>query len=59
MEKIRVTHILVKNAKLVAVRLNETNEAVANMIHETKKKQVEILKLKEVDQDRLRMVVQL
>lgn len=59
MEKLQVTHILVKNAKVVAVKLSETNAAVTNMIDETKKKQVEVLKLKEVDQDRLRMVVQL
>jgi hypothetical protein len=59
MEKLQVTHILVKNAKVVAVKLSETNAAVTNMINETQKKQVEVLKLKEVDQERLRMVVQL
>jgi len=59
MEKIQVNQILVKDATLAAVKLNETNVTVTNLINETKQKQVEVLKLKEVDQERLRMVVQL
>jgi len=59
MEKLQVHQILVKDAKLAAVKLNETNVIVTNLINETKQKQVEVLKLKEVDQERLRMVVQL
>lgn len=59
MEKIQVAQILVQNAKLVAVKLNEANAAVTKMIDDTKKKQAEVLKLKEVDQASLRMVVQL
>lgn len=59
MEKLQVTQILVKDAKLSAVKLNETNVTVTNLINETKQKQAEVLKLKEVDQERLRMVVQL
>jgi hypothetical protein len=59
MEKLQVNQILVKDAKLSAVKLNETNVTVTNLINETKQKQAEVLKLKEVDQERLRMVVQL
>lgn len=59
MEKLQVNQILVKDAKLSAVQLNETNVTVTNLINETKQKQAEVLKLKEVDQERLRMVVQL
>lgn len=59
MEKLQINQILVKDAKLSAVKLNETNTTVTNLINETKQKQVEVLKLKEVDQERLRMIVQL
>jgi hypothetical protein len=59
MEKLNVAQILVKDVKLTAVKLNEENVDVKNLIDETKKKQAEILKLKEVDQERLRMVVKL
>lgn len=59
MEKLHINQILVKDAKLAAVKLNETSVAVTTLINETKQKQVEVLKLKEVDQERLRMVVQL
>ena len=59
MEKLNVTNILVKDVKLVAVKLNGDNVDVINLINETKKKQAEILKLKEVDQEGLRMVVPL
>ena len=59
MKKIQVNQILVKDATLAAVKLNDTNITVTNLINETKQKQVEVLKLKEVDLERLRMVVQL
>ncbi len=59
MEKLHATNILVKNAKLAAVKLNEANVAATKLIDKTKQKQTEILKLKEVDQEKLRMVVQL
>jgi hypothetical protein len=59
MEKLQVNQILVKDARLSAVKLNETNVTVTSLINETKQKQAEVLKLKEVDQERLRMVVQL
>lgn len=59
MGKLPVTQILVKNAKLSAVKLCETNPTITKLISETRQKQADVLKLKEVDQDRLRMVVQL
>ena len=59
MGKLQVTQILVENAKLSAVKLSETNPTILKMISETKQKQANVLKLKEVDQERLRMVVQL
>ncbi len=58
MAKLQESQILVKDAKLTAVRLVETAE-IRKLIEETRQKQEEILKLKEVDQERLRMVVQL
>jgi hypothetical protein len=58
MDRIQVAQILVKDAKLTAEKLNNNNTSVTNLINETKKKQVEVLKLREVDQERLRMVVQ-
>ena len=57
MDKLQISEILVKGARLEAVKLNETN--VAGLINETKQLQAEVLKLKEVDQEMLRMVVQL
>ncbi|WP_153825434.1 hypothetical protein [Niastella caeni] len=57
MDKIQISEILVKDAKLEAIKLNEKN--VAKLIDETKQKQAEVLKLKEVDQESLKMVVQL
>ena len=59
MEKLQMTQILVKDAKLTAVKLSETSAAVIKLIDDTKQKQADVLKLKEVDQERLRMVVQL
>lgn len=59
MEKLHVTQILVKGAKLKAVKLSDANSTVIKFINATKQKQSEVLKLKEVDQERLRMVVQL
>jgi hypothetical protein len=57
--KLQASSILVKNAKLFAVKLSETDLAVTKLIDETKQRQTEVLKLKEVDQESLRMVVQL
>ncbi len=46
-------------AEREAVRLTGANIEVVELIDETVKKQEETLKLKEVDQERLRMIVQL
>jgi hypothetical protein len=59
MSKLQVSQILVKDAKLTVVKLEQSDTNVTKLIEETKQKQAEVLKLKEVDQDRLRMVVQL
>lgn len=59
MGNLQVTQILVPNAKLSAVKLSENSATIIKRISETKQKQADVLKLKEVDQDRLRMVVQL
>lgn len=57
MNKLQISQILVKDAKLEVIKLIEKN--VAQLINETKQKQAEVLKLKEVDQESLKMVVQL
>lgn len=59
MKKLLASEILIKDAKLTVIKLHEGDVTVTKLIDETKQKQVEILKLKEVDQDQLRMVVQL
>ena len=58
MEKLSLTQILIKDAKLPVVKL-DGNPSDTKLIDETKKKQEEILKLKEVNQENLRLVVQL
>lgn len=58
MEKLSLTQILIKDAKLQVVKLSDNASAV-KLIDETRKKQEEILKLKEVSQENLRLVVQL
>jgi hypothetical protein len=57
MNKLQISQILVKDAKLEVIKLNEKN--VAQLIDETKQKQAEVLKLKEIDQESLNTVVQL
>lgn len=57
MEKTDVSKILIKDAILKAINLNE--ETAIKLIEETKQKQAEVLKLKEINQDMLKMVVQL
>jgi hypothetical protein len=59
MQELKIYQILVKNAKLAATKLDENSLSITKLIDETKKKQNEILKLKEVNQETLRMVVQL
>lgn len=58
MEKLSLTQILIKDAKLQVVKLRDNASAV-KLIDETRKKQEEVLKLKEVSQENLRLVVQL
>ncbi|MBL7882557.1 MAG: hypothetical protein JNL69_00695 [Bacteroidia bacterium] len=57
MEKLQVNQILVKDAKLAAVKLNETNVTVTNLINETKQKQVEALKLKDINCSELNKII--
>lgn len=59
MSKINASQIFIKDAKLRTKKLRIDDAEVVKLIDETKKKQAEVLKLKEVDQDKLRMVVQL
>ena len=59
MAKLQASQILVKDAKLTVEKISEKNVAVTKLIDDTKQKQSEILKLKQVDQDSLRTVVQL
>lgn len=56
--KLQMADILVSNAKLSAFVLT-MDENTRMIIDETKQKQDEVLKLKEVNEERLRMVVQL
>lgn len=58
MGKLQVSQILVKGAKLSAVKLNETNVNVTNLINKIKQKQAEVLKLKEVNQEKLYVIIQ-
>lgn len=57
MRKIKASQILVKNAKLEVAKLKAS--AVDELISATKKRQRELMRLKEVDQEKLKLVVQL
>ena len=59
MERLTLSHVLVKDAKIEVKTISKSNEAVSKYIDETRKKQQEILKLKEINQESLKMVVQL
>ena len=59
MDKLQLSHILIKGAELSADKINSASEAVVKIIDETKERQAQILKLKAIDQDMLKMVVQL
>jgi len=59
MEKLQLSNILIQNAQLYATLLDEKNEEVINFIKITIEKQKNILKLKNIDQDNLKLVVQL
>ena len=54
----QASEILVKDAELKAIELENSVE-ILQLIETTQQRQEEILKLKIVDQDNLRMVVQL
>lgn len=57
-EPLQMANILVANAQL-SVKVLDMNEDMQKLLDETKKKQDDVLKLKEVNEERLRMVVQL
>lgn len=59
MAKLQASQILVKDAKLTVEKISEKNPSVTKLIDETKQRQSEVLKLKDLDQDKLRIVVQL
>jgi len=58
MEKLQISQFLVPGAEIKAVKLRQST-AVKQAIEETIKQQAEILKLKNVDQETLKLVVQL
>ncbi|MFD0940573.1 MULTISPECIES: hypothetical protein [Pedobacter] len=58
MEKLQASQILVPGAEIKAIRLKQS-KAVKDAIAATIKLQEEILKLKDVDQETLKLVVQL
>lgn len=57
-DKLQMTDILVANAELSAFTI-KMDDNTTKFLNETKQKQDEVLKLKEVNEERLRMVVQL
>jgi hypothetical protein len=57
-QKLQMNDILIPDAKLSAF-LIELNDATKKFIEDIQKKQDEILKLKEVNEEQLRQVVQL
>ena len=57
MDKLQISEILVKGARLEAIKLNE--KKVAQLIDVTKQQQAEVLKLKEVDLENLMLQVHL
>ena len=59
MDKINEKQILIKNAQLNDAKLQENEAEITKLIQESQKKQEDVLRLKVVDQDNLRMVVQL
>jgi hypothetical protein len=56
--KLQMDDILIPNAAINVVKLT-MDAATSKLMEETKKKQKQVLKLKEVDENRLRMVVKL
>jgi hypothetical protein len=57
-EKLQMTDILIANAELSAFTIG-MDDTTSKFLRETEYKQDEVLKLKEVNEERLRMVVQL
>lgn len=57
MTKLQALNILKKDFKLSTVKLSGAD--VVKQVDETKQKQSAVLKLKDVDQERLKVVVQL
>lgn len=59
MAKIEASKILKKGAELKVEKINFNDEKVKSFVVETKRKQEEILQLKRVDREKLRLVIQL
>lgn len=57
-EKLQMGDILINDAQLSAFDIEE-NAATKKFIEETQKRQEDVLKLKEVAEERLRMIVRL
>lgn len=57
MTKLQALNILKKDFKLSTVKLSQAE--IMKQVDETKQKQSAVLKLKDVDQERLKVVVQL
>ena len=58
MKKLNLNQILIKGAKLSSNKL-DYNQKIQKLITETNKKQENVLKLKEVDREQLKLIVQL
>ena len=59
MTRLKVSEVLIDGAKLELEKLDFSNPEIAQLFEETKGKQEEIKKLKEVDEEQLKIVVQL
>lgn len=59
MEKFTLSNILKKDAEFKPQSISEDDERTSKFIQETKRKQDQILRLKEVNRESLQMVVQL
>jgi hypothetical protein len=59
MAKIEASKILKEGAELKVEKINFNDEKVISFVVETKRKQEEILQLKRVDREKLRLVIQL
>lgn len=60
MTRLKVSDVLIEGAKLAEEEVDFSSKPdVAQLFEETKEKQEEIKKLKEVDEEQLKLVVQL